>query len=167
MNLFYLSSDPVQAARYHCDQHVRKMLIEYAQMMSTAHRVLDGDDDRFYKKTHANHPTSVWVRSSRMSYFYTYNIWAECAAIYRESAGRDHATWSKLSNLLLLPPMKIPDGPAGPPPQCMDECFKQDDTVLAYQAMYRDDKSRFATFKYNGTPYFMENVNENRTIATA
>jgi hypothetical protein len=26
----------------HCDQHVRKMLIETAQMLSTAHRVLDG-----------------------------------------------------------------------------------------------------------------------------
>ena len=27
----------------HCDKHVVKMIIEYAQLMSTAHRVLDGD----------------------------------------------------------------------------------------------------------------------------
>lgn len=42
MNIFYLSSDPVEAAQMHCDQHVRKMLIESAQMLSTAHRLLDG-----------------------------------------------------------------------------------------------------------------------------
>ena len=42
MNVFYLSQDPVEAAQMHCDQHVRKMLIESAQLLSTAHRMLDG-----------------------------------------------------------------------------------------------------------------------------
>jgi len=42
MNVFYLDRDPVTAAKMHCDKHVVKMIIEYAQLMSTAHRVLDG-----------------------------------------------------------------------------------------------------------------------------
>jgi hypothetical protein len=33
----------------HLDKHVVKMIIEYAQLMSTAHRVLDGDE--YYGKT--------------------------------------------------------------------------------------------------------------------
>jgi hypothetical protein len=40
MNIFYLSDDPVQCAKWHCDQHVTKMILEYAQLLSTAHRVL-------------------------------------------------------------------------------------------------------------------------------
>lgn len=42
MNIFVLNRDPQIAAREHCDQHVRKMILEYAQMLSTAHRLLDG-----------------------------------------------------------------------------------------------------------------------------
>lgn len=42
MNIFLLSNDPRIAAKYHCDKHVVKMLVEYAQLLSTAHRQLDG-----------------------------------------------------------------------------------------------------------------------------
>ena len=43
MNIFYLSSSPIQAARQHNLVHVNKMLQEYAQLCSTAHRLLDGE----------------------------------------------------------------------------------------------------------------------------
>lgn len=42
MNIFVLHDEPSLAARDHCDKHVVKMVLEYAQLMSTAHRVLDG-----------------------------------------------------------------------------------------------------------------------------
>lgn len=42
MNIFYLSHDPREAAAFHCDKHVVKMIVETAQMLSTAHRLLDG-----------------------------------------------------------------------------------------------------------------------------
>ena len=42
MNIFYLHEDPVQNAKWHIDKHIVKMPIEYAQLMSTAHRMLDG-----------------------------------------------------------------------------------------------------------------------------
>ena len=42
MNLFYLHKEPEVSAKLHCDKHVVKMIIEYAQMLSTAHRMLDG-----------------------------------------------------------------------------------------------------------------------------
>ena len=44
MNIFYLHKDPVESAKLHCDKHVCKMIIEYAQMLSTAHRMLDGKE---------------------------------------------------------------------------------------------------------------------------
>ena len=32
------------AAEMHCNKHVVKMILETAQMLSTAHRVIDGDE---------------------------------------------------------------------------------------------------------------------------
>ena len=87
MNIFYLSPDEMVAAQMHCDSHCSKMIIEYAQLMSTAHRVLDGEEyygrtknnrrikrwlhpdadleDTLYKASHINHPSGIWVRQSR------------------------------------------------------------------------------------------------------
>lgn len=42
MNIFFLDYDPAKCAIYHVDKHVVKMIVEYAQLLSTAHRVLDG-----------------------------------------------------------------------------------------------------------------------------
>jgi hypothetical protein len=43
MNIFALDEDPKLAAQMHLDKHVVKMIVEYAQLMSTAHRLLDGE----------------------------------------------------------------------------------------------------------------------------
>ena len=42
MNIFYLDKNFQVNAKLHCDKHVVKMIVEYAQLLSTAHRVLDG-----------------------------------------------------------------------------------------------------------------------------
>lgn len=42
MNIFVLDRDPKVAAQMHLDRHVVKMIIEYAQLLSTAHRLRDG-----------------------------------------------------------------------------------------------------------------------------
>ena len=44
MNIFYLDRDPKIAAQLACDKHVVKMILESAQMLCTAHGVLDGDE---------------------------------------------------------------------------------------------------------------------------
>lgn len=42
MNIFVLDSEPMLAASMMCDEHIRKMPVESLQMLSTAHRMLDG-----------------------------------------------------------------------------------------------------------------------------
>ena len=42
MNVFALHQHPIAAAKMHCDKHVVKMILETAQLLSTAHRMLDG-----------------------------------------------------------------------------------------------------------------------------
>ena len=89
MNIFYLDHDVTKCAEMHNDKHVVKMILEYAQLLSTAHRVLDGTicdgfsdsgrrkktytlsdsrNDILYSATHINHPSAVWVRQSDTNY---------------------------------------------------------------------------------------------------
>jgi hypothetical protein len=50
MNIFFLDTNPALCAKAHCDKHVVKMILEYAQLLSTAHRIIDG------KKTEVTNP---------------------------------------------------------------------------------------------------------------
>ncbi len=92
MNIFYLDKDAKTSAEMHLDKHCSKMLVEYAQLMSTAHRVLDGteyydknkigskikrwrhENDALYKASHVNHPSNVWLRQSINSYTFPYEM---------------------------------------------------------------------------------------------
>ena len=51
MNIFILSDDPVDAAIQHNDKHVVKMILESAQLLSTAHRILDGKEQIEQRQT--------------------------------------------------------------------------------------------------------------------
>ena len=84
MNIFYLDRNPVIAAQMMCDKHVVKMILESAQMLSTAHRVLDGDDRAnetgLYKMAHKNHPSTIWVRASSENYRW---LWKHFDALFQ------------------------------------------------------------------------------------
>lgn len=40
VNLFYLDKDPKKCAKYYCDKHVNKIMIEIAQILSQAHHLI-------------------------------------------------------------------------------------------------------------------------------
>lgn len=65
MNIFILSRDPIQAAAWHCDQHLGKMILESAQMLSTiVHEWPSIPRTYYYKPIHTNHPCTNWLRKS-------------------------------------------------------------------------------------------------------
>jgi len=72
VNIFVLSINPVEAASFHCDQHLNKMILETAQLMSTAIFYLRREPhynyirSHIYKPTHQNHPCSLWLRPSSL-----------------------------------------------------------------------------------------------------
>ena len=89
MNIFYLDQDIERCVQMHCDKHVVKMMTEYLQLLSTAHRVIDGDpvvgksdsgrkvtrwivtdgrEEMLHKATHINHPSAIWCRSTLDTY---------------------------------------------------------------------------------------------------
>ena len=75
MNIFYLSNNTKKCAMMHNDKHVVKMILEYAQLLSTAHHELDGDVSAvFYKPTHKNHPSAKWARDNINNYGYIHSF---------------------------------------------------------------------------------------------
>ena len=51
MQIFFLATNPVDAARQQCDQHVVKMLLESAQLSYGAHHRPDPDFDDWPDET--------------------------------------------------------------------------------------------------------------------
>ena len=62
MNIFVLHRDPKIAAQMSCDKHVVKMILETAQMLSSAARAKGAWAP--YKQTHKKHPCTLWSGGS-------------------------------------------------------------------------------------------------------
>ena len=153
MNIFYLHNNPEICAAYHCDKHVVKMILEYAQLLSTAHHELDGVPSiECYKKTHVNHPSAVWARQSIHHYRWLYRLLSNTCREYTKRYSKIHATERKgiVCNLMQLPYELRPVGWEDPP-QCMPDEYKSINVIRAYRDYYIGDKGRFATWK-NGSP---------------
>ena len=151
MNIFFLDRDPQKCAQDHCDQHCSKMIIEYAQLLSTAHRVAGSMwADDVYKIAHLNHPSTIWARSSHDHYSWLHLLWRELNNEFKKRRGKEHASWTKLGHILCYHPDLGADGWVDPP-QCMPDEYKGDDTIDAYRRFYRQDKVRFATWKWKNS----------------
>jgi hypothetical protein len=153
MNVFYLDPNPRTCAKYHCDKHVNKMILETAQLLSTAHRMTDSPyADQCYKIAHKNHPSAIWARSSVDHYSWLFELFRELTNEFNRRKGTVHASWTKLKSVLSHTP-DLPLAGFTPPPQCMDDEYKQDDTVEAYRAYYRGGKADIARWDWdNNTP---------------
>ena len=164
MNIFYLDRDPEIAAQMHCDKHVVKMILESAQMLSTAHRVLDGDEiadsKGLYKMSHKNHPCTIWARTNSENYEWLWNLYDNLMKEYTYRYGKHHAS-ERLTHALWEFPRNISHGDFTDPPQCMPDYCKSDDTVTAYQTYYIIEKSDFAKWPDERKP---EWFNEQRTL---
>jgi hypothetical protein len=131
-----------------CDRHVVKMILESAQMLSTAHRVIDkSDNELLYKEAHKNHPSTKWVRKSHLNYQWLYAHFVALGEEYTTRYGKVHMSITKLKSFLKTPPKLIPQEIFSEPPCCMPDEYKQSNTVEAYRTYYRKDKAGFATWK--------------------
>lgn len=168
MNIFVLDNDPVIAAQLQCDKHVVKMIVESAQMLSTAHRMLDGFVEKrpsksgkriidywvhpndnlesvLYKAVHHKHPSTVWTMESNNNYNWHYVHFCALCDEYEYRYGKKHSTDLLLRELLATPPHKIPIGYKTKQPLAMKsnpECMFPD-VVKSYRAFYQTKQKRF------------------------
>lgn len=118
MNIFYLDNDVTTCAEMHVDKHCVKMILEYAQLLCTAHRVLDGKEvveqkyvkgslparyrnvkrwkltdernDLLYSATHINHPSAVWARQNVENYKWLQSLLVALCKEYTYRYGKVH-----------------------------------------------------------------------------
>lgn len=116
MQIFVLSPNPYLAANDHNNKHVVKMMVETAQLLSTAHHVLDGAKaiDGIYKSTHVNHPCAVWVRQSKENYIWTYYLgkglfdnYIDRYGEYNKSIGKPHPKTAEILHRLRFLPHNL------------------------------------------------------------
>lgn len=153
MNIFYLDRTPSSAARYHSDTHCVKMILETAQLLSTAHHVLG--DGATYKKTHENHPCAVWIRESQLHYRWAYDLLVALCDEYTARYGKVHAT-ARLLDELREPPAATPHAVWQDPPQCMPDEYKRTDCVEAYRAYYVGGKADINKWAHSPRPHWIE-----------
>ena len=173
MNIFYLHSDPIQNAKWYIDKHIVKMPTEYCQLLSSAHRIIDGKmyqginkNKRNVKKwklpdqrenllmqvTHANHPSNIWVRHSRSNYIKLWKIYISCLSEFSYRYNKVHGA-NRLSLILMSPPKKLEDLGMTTIPQAMpDYCKIPGNTIGGYRNFYKKEKKNFATWKKRSKP---------------
>jgi hypothetical protein len=180
MNIFYLSNDVVQCAQFHVDKHCVKMILEYAQLLSTAHRVLDGveyidpnaarkvkrwklSDNRdsiLYSATHINHPSAIWARESRANYDWLWNLLNSLCSEYTYRYGKIHKVQhSGLLESLKLSPNNIKNRNFTEPTPAMPDNYKVlNDSLQSYINYYINDKVKMFKWKNRDVPYFAKKV---------
>ena len=179
MNVFFLDQDAKLCAQYHVDRHVVKMCTEQCQVLSTAHRILDGkesialsksgrkqkvwtlDDKDFeqniYKATHINHPSAKWARHCAENYRWLFEMTQCLMDEYTYRYGKHHACERLIPYLAALPKNISTAHPFSPPWRAMPDEYKKPKTdpnycVESYRAYYNGAKRHIFNWKNRPTP---------------
>lgn len=169
MNIFVLDTDAVESARMMCDKHVVKMILETAQLLSTAHHVLDGEQvkvigKRSYttyrcgvpnicKATMINHPCTIWTRDNSANYTWLWKHGKALCNQYTLRYSKRHVMEDMYENGLFdVPKNIVKSRKITPFAQAMPDQYKNEDAVIAYRQYYINEKARFAKWRAGQVP---------------
>jgi hypothetical protein len=167
------------------DRHVVKMTLETAQLLSTAHRVIDGReaivegyvdefgikhkkkklwvltdarDNILYRATHINHPSAVWVRQSVANYDWLYSHLIALSSEYTYRYGRTHLTIDKLGDILKDAPENIEQSKIMTKmPSCMDKQYiVSSDPIINYRNYYNYGKTDLLRWSNRPPPQWID-----------
>jgi len=173
LNIFYLDNDVKLCAHYHVDKHTIKQILEYAQILSTTHRIVDGEkyidktannrsiqrwklngarEELLYKSTHWNHPSVKWCRESQQNYYWLYQLFIQLLAEYQYRYGKVHAC-TKLIPYLGIAPKNIPWKPFTEPTPAMDaQYIVPNDSLASYRNYYKFGKQHLHSWSNRPVP---------------
>ena len=146
MNIFVLDENPVVAAKYACDNHCVKMILESAQMLCSAYP----EGTAPYKRSYYNHPCTRWSRASTENYdWLVEHAYALCEEYTRRYGNKVHKSqqvieWCDKNRSDL----ELPIGMLTEHPMCMPDYCKTDSNVVeSYRNYYINEKSHIAHWK--------------------
>ena len=148
MNIFVLDKDIKKSARYHVDRHIVKMPLETAQLLCTARHELGHDPTTIpYRKTHTNHPCSIWARQSKDNYLWLCDFGIALCLEYTYRYNKVHKCEEVIAVCRDAVPSDFPTIGRTPHPQAMDDYCKSHDAITAYRNYYNNEKSHLHTWK--------------------
>jgi hypothetical protein len=154
MNIFVLDSNLKKCAEYHANRHVVKMIIEYNQLLCSAHWLTDSEAP--YKLTHKNHPCAIWTRECIENYIWLADLCLELCKEYTYRYGKKHATIEKCFFTLQSPPHGLRTWDWTKPPSAMDESYIiSDDPIVNYRNYYKYGKTKLHAWKNRDTPVWI------------
>jgi hypothetical protein len=159
MNIFFLDFDPQTAARFHCDKHVVKMILETAQLLYCAHWMIDASVllPTAYRKTHPNHPCAVWTRESLANYNWLADLGLALCEEFVFRYGHAHKTHAHIAWLAVHPPA-IPNLGITEIRQAMPDIYKRPNPIEAYRTFYRENKMqlrKIVGYSKRASPVFL------------
>jgi len=154
MNIFFLDTDLEKLAAAHCDQHLVKMVLETAQIASTAATALGVEFEGRYSAGHKHHPCCVWAGESLQNLLHTCRVGIALSAEYSWRYGRTHASSRVILSCVSQIPKSLP-WPDLYPVAIKTELRRESyaprlplaQAVEEYRAYYMADKARFATWR--------------------
>jgi len=160
MNIFFLDYSPDVCAQSMVDSHVVKMVLETAQLLSTAHRIIGSQfANDVYKPTHVNHPSAVWARARRGNYAWLLEHFNCLAAEFTHRFGKEHKSFNDMFMYLDLNPVVRQglDVPLCALPERLQPKPGYDwaDVVDAYRAYYKTDKTRLHKYTNRQPPSWL------------
>jgi hypothetical protein len=166
MNIFVLSKDPQEAARFHCNKHVVKMILESSQMLCTSHwmhlleskgkkltdfkRVRDAQQWLFentpkeaqppWKMSHVRHPCTIWTNKNISNYMWHLNLCESLLTEYTLRYKKNHKSEVVAKWLRKNIPVNIESAELTNFVVCMKDEYKiyQEDSRLDPVASYRN-----------------------------
>jgi hypothetical protein len=157
MNIFILSLIQREIAEFMMDKHVSKILLEAVQMLCSAKRILDPDDEKtnqkIYRLAHKNHPVTIWCRKSKANFIWTLDLIEELHKEWRYRYNHPETKEHKSYLMSLILKENIPDDDKfeeyglTPFALAMPDKYKSADPVESYRNYYMsEEKQRIATW---------------------
>lgn len=155
MNIFILDYNIHKCAQYHCDKHVVKMILEYAQLLCTTHHLTGSTEEILYRKTHVNHPCSIWTRESLSNYNWLVNLGLELCKEYTHRYGKIHKTQRIIEWCSNNKPTITKEGLTSFPLAMPNE-YKTEDVVDSYRNYYNGAKQNLFSWKNRKRPFWVK-----------
>ena len=176
MNIFYLHPNVSRCARWHCDKHVVKMILETAQLLYTAHWVLALNagtqpalstapppktrptEHGYLSIRNKNHPCAIWARESRAHYMWLSEFGLALCLEYRHRFGdKSHSCEKHLLWLYFNPPAQIVEKGWTQPPKAMPDQYKRSkDSIVCYRIYYVEGKTELLTYTGRHKPHWIK-----------
>jgi hypothetical protein len=171
VNIFYLHPCAAVSASYMHDKHVVKMIVESAQLLSTAAQMVCMErDTRLYKPCYINHPCAVWTRLSVDNYEWLYQHYISLIKIYEFTYNDEHRS-AELMKALKEYLVLMPKTGFTEPPLCMPDEYKVPNVshYISYRKYYLAEKAKKRHYRRIKPPYWVQeyhNARSNHAIET-